>query len=225
MIIHNEKGLTKIEFIIVISVVVLLSGGLAPLIHKNMNDSKRAQAKNGAVEIALAVLRLFSDVGQWPSTDGDGPNWNPGIDRLVSAPNRVPGEFDREAGKGAEQWGELDQTKALADFIYFNNPDNESGPVGQNQEHQDYPIRGDARWNGPYLKTPEILDPWGQSYVINARYFPGNPRYRGTLKHRVYVLSAGPNQQWETSFDDDTGDSRDIVKGDDIGVMIIERQG
>lgn len=222
MIIHSGKGFTKIELVIVVSIVALLTGGLVPLTYKSMNDSKRAQAKIGAVEIAMAILHLFNDVGQWPSTDQDGPSWDPGVDRLVSAPNRVPEKSARGAGKGAEKWGGFGHAKGLADFIYYNNPDDESGPVGQNQDRQDYPIRGAGRWNGPYLNTPEILDPWGQSYVVNARYFPGNPRYRDGLRHRVYVLSAGPNQQWETSFDDSTGDGRDIVQGDDIGVMIIE---
>ena len=86
-----------------------------------------------------------------------------------------------------------------------------------NQPEQDYPSTGAGAWRGPYLDAYSVEDPWGRAYVINARYFPGG-RYAGKLRHRVMVLSAGPDGLWETPFSD--GTSEESPLGDDIGFVI-----
>ncbi len=208
---------------IVLVIAGLLLGTQVPVLRQNFKEIKRADAKRDAAVIALAIFKLYEDVGEWPSTDQDGPKRNPGVDRLFSAPGHVPKMSGPSAGPGAINWGKTEHAKALSDFLFFNNPDNDSGKINHSQHDQDYATTGEYRWRGPYLDTPEIRDPWGQSYVINARYFPGNPRYKKGIKHRVYILSAGPNKMWETPFDDEKGDGQDAVSGDDIGVMITSR--
>jgi hypothetical protein len=64
-----------------------------------------------------------------------------------------------------------------------------------------------------------VEDPWGNAYVVNSQYFPGGS-YTGTTRHRVFVLSAGPNGTWETAFNDNTTEE---LKGDDIGTVITIR--
>ena len=214
----RSKTMKKIGIILII--VGTLLATQVPVLRQNFREVKRAQAKQDAAVIALAVLKLYDDVGQWPSTDQNGPAAGPGIDRLFSAPGHVPQNPGPEAGSGAENWGKPAYAKPLADFLFFNNPDDDSGKINHNQAGEDYDTRGTLRWRGPYLDSPEMQDPWGQSYVINARYFPDNPRYKNKMKHRVYILSAGPNQMWETPFDDASGNGKDKIQGDDIGVMI-----
>ena len=65
-------------------------------------------------------------------------------------------------------------------------------------------------------------DPWGRSYVVNARYFPGNTQYSGSDRHHVYVLSAGPDHLWSTPYSD--GAAEEEVTGDDIGFRICVRK-
>jgi len=220
---RNGKSSKSIKTGIVLIITGLLFGTQVPVLRQNFREVKRSQAKQDASVIALAMLKLREDVGQWPSTDQNGPTQGPGVDRLFSAPGQVPKTSGPEAGPGASNWGNSAHAKALSDFLFFNNPDDDSGKMNHSQVGQDYAKSGPFRWRGPYLESPELRDPWGQSYVINARYFPDNPRYKGSIKHRVYILSAGPNQMWETPFDDGIGDGRDPIQGDDIGVMISSR--
>ncbi len=222
-VIRNSKGFTMVEVVVVIGVVALLAGILVPLISKNLEDAKGARAKNEAVVIAAAIGSLYKDTGMWPSTDKNGPVHGPGADRLATDIKRVPKGKAPGAGKGAQNWGGLGKVKSLGDFLYYNNPDDDKASTGQNQVNQDYPTTGEFKWAGPYLEKPDVLDPWGQAYMVNARYFPGNPRFRGSKKHRVYVLSAGANRLWDTSFDDNTGDGLDNIMGDDIGVVVTVR--
>lgn len=216
----GKKGLA-VFFVIFL---VMLIGTQASVLTRNFRDLKRTEAKQTAAVIALAVTTLYKDVGQWPSTDQNGPSWRPGVDRLFSAPGKVPQQSGPDAGTGAASWGKAEHSKAMADFLFFNNPNDDSGKKDRSEDGQDYDRQGEYRWRGPYLDHPETLDPWGRSYVINARYFPENARYPNNgLKHRVYVLSAGPNGLWETPFDDAIGDGADRRAGDDIGVMIVAR--
>ena len=52
--------------------------------------------------------------------------------------------------------------------------------------------------------------------MLNVRYFPGG-RYTGTVRHKVFVLSAGPNGVWETGYSDAATED---ITGDDIGTVI-----
>lgn len=218
---QNRQGFTMVEVVVVIGVVALLAGIMVPLISKNLEDAKAARAKNEAVVIGAAIGSLYKDTGFWPSTNKNGPSG--GVDRLASDMKKIPKGNAPGAKTGAGNWGQLGSVKALGDFLYYNNPDDDKGASGQNQAGQDYPASGEFRWAGPYLEKPDLLDPWGNAYMVNARYFPGNPRYGGPKKHRVYVLSAGPNKVWDTSYDDNTGDGGDDIAGDDIGVTVTVR--
>jgi len=196
--IRNTKGFTMVEVVVVIGVVALLAGVLVPLISKNLEDAKRARAKNEAVVIAAAVGSLYKDTGMWPTKNKEGKF----LDRLATDVNKVP-------QLGTWGWKMSKPVEGLGGYLFSNK--------------HDLPTTGEFKWSGPYLDKPEILDPWGQSYVVNARYFPGNSRYGGTVKHRVYVLSAGPNRKWETPYNNNIGDGKDETKGDDIGVVVTVR--
>jgi len=54
----------------------------------------------------------------------------------------------------------------------------------QNQSGHDYPITG--------------IYAWGRSYVISARYLPGNTQ-TSTAGHRVFILPAGLNGLWSNT--------------------------
>ncbi|MFQ5588187.1 MAG: prepilin-type N-terminal cleavage/methylation domain-containing protein [Nitrospiria bacterium] len=218
---RSRKGFTMVEVVVVIGVVALLAGVMVPLISKNLEDAKVARAKNEAVVLAAAIGNLYKDTGFWPSTNRNGPSG--GVDRLASNVNKVPRGQARGAGSAARNWGRFGSVKALDDFLYYNNPDDNRGSGAQNERNQDYPTSGEFKWGGPYIEKPNVVDPWGNAYMVNARYFSGNPRYNGPKKHRVYVLSAGPNKVWDTSFSDNVGDGRDEIGGDDVGVTVALR--
>ena len=208
-------GFTLIEIVIAVAIVAIFAAAMSPMVFRHLEDAKVSKAQNETGVIASAVLGYYKDVGSWPITDADGPSGN-GINRVVGS-TRVATGNGPGAAQGARNWGTYGTTKALGDYLYYNNPDGDPSDVGvgANQPNQDWPTSGSIAWKGPYVDSYEANDPWGHAYVINSHFFPG--RYTGSIRHKVFVLSAGPNGLWETGFSN--GRPEDI-EGDDIGTVI-----
>jgi len=220
----KKRGFTLIEMVVVLAVVAILAAILTPTVARNIKASKVTRTTNEVQVIAAAIASLYKDTGYWPYTNTNGPRG--GVDRVLGNPSTVAIGAESGAVGRAANWGTYGSTKPLYDYLYYNNPDDNHGSGGQNQVGQDYPTSGEYRWRGPYLDDKLLDDAWGRSYVINARYFPGNPRFgRTTMPHRVYVLSAGPNHQWATPFSDRVHRNTnpdDSIRGDDIGKAIAQ---
>jgi type II secretory pathway pseudopilin PulG len=204
------------EIVIAFAILATLAGMLSPFVVRYVDDGRIEQASSESERLARAIERLRADVGQFPFTNRNGPSGQ--LDRLVTSTNVVRNAAP-DAGPGARNWGRFGRVKPLGDFLYWNNPDNDSSASGAaaNQPEQDYPSTGAGAWRGPYLDAYSVEDPWGNAYVINARYFPGG-RYAGDVRHRVMVLSAGPDGLWDTPFSDGTPEEGPV--GDDIGFVI-----
>ncbi len=212
----HRGGFTLIEIVIAVAIVAIFAAAISPMVFRHLEDAKISKAQNETETIATAVLNYYKDTGAWPYTNANGPTGN-AIDRVISS-NRVPTGTGPGAAAGANNWGTYGNAKRLGDYLYFNNPDDDSRPDGSaaNQPNQDWPTTGKFAWKGPYVESYEILDPWGNAYVINSRYMPGG-RYTGTIRHKVFVLSAGPNGVWETGF---TDAATEEILGDDVGTVI-----
>ncbi len=215
----NRKGFTLIEIVIAVAIVAVFAAAISPMVFRHLEDAKVSKAQNETETIASAILSYYKDVGKWPMTSANGPTGN-GATRVVSS-TKVPTGAGAGAASGATNWGTYGVTKALGDYLYFNNPDNDSSATGAgaDQAGQDWPTTGPNAWRGPYLDSYEILDPWGNAYVVNSRYFPGG-NYTGSVRHRVFVLSAGSNGVWETGFADAATEE---IQGDDIGTVVTIR--
>lgn len=215
----DRRGFTLIEIVIAVAIVAIFAAALSPMVFRHLEDAKVTRAANEAETISTAILGYYKDTGRWPFTNADGPSGN-AVDRLVTA-SVVPATNGAGAGPGARNWGTYGTAKNIGDFLYYNNPDDDSAADGTNasQAGQDWPTTGALAWKGPYVGAYELADPWGNAYVINSRFFPGG-RYNGTVRHKVMVLSAGPNGTWETAFNDNT--TEDIL-GDDIGTVVTVR--
>lgn len=199
----NRKGFTLIEMVVVLAVIAILAAILFPTIAKHISDSQITRATNECQVITAAVMMLYKDTGKWPSTfqEPTSPNGGPSgqVDRVLSGnpTDTVPTGAAPGARGGAANWGTFGNTKPLYDFLYFNNPDSNTGASDQNQAGQDYPTSGEFAWKGPYIDTQAYVDPWGNQYVISARYFPGGA---SSANHSVLILSAGKDALWSTSF-------------------------
>ena len=215
----NRRGFTLIEIVIAVAIVAVFAAAISPMVFRHLEDAKISKAQNESETIANAVLGYYKDVGKWPVTSANGPSGN-GIQRVISS-NTVATGAGTGAATGSTNWGTYGTTKDLGDYLYFNNPDDDSSDTGNgaNQSGQDWPTSGPTAWRGPYLDEYYINDPWGNAYVINSHYFPGGS-YTGTVRHRVFVLSAGPNGTWETGY---SNDATEEILGDDIGTVITIR--
>jgi prepilin-type N-terminal cleavage/methylation domain-containing protein len=212
----NRHGFTLIEIVIAVAIVAIFAAAISPMVFRHLEDAKVGKAQNEAETIATAVLNYYKDTGSWPYTNTNGPGGN-AIDRVISHTNVATGTGPN-AGANAGAWATYGNSKQLGDYLYYNNPDDDSRADGSaaDQANQDWPTTGKFAWKGPYVESYQILDPWGNAYVLNARYLPGG-RYTGSVRHKVFVLSAGPNGVWETSFSDSA--TEDIL-GDDVGTVV-----
>ncbi len=215
----GRQGFTLIEIVIAVAIVAIFAAAISPMVFRHLEDAKIGKAQNETETIATAVLNYYKDVGMWTFTNANGPSGND-IDRVISSTDMATGAGPA-ADSGAANWGAFGNAKNLGDYLYYNNPDNDSNINGTraNQTNQDWPTSGKGAWKGPYLDSYEINDPWGHAYVINTRYCPGG-HYAGTIRHKVFVLSAGPDGLWETAYSDA---STEEVLGDDIGTVVTIR--
>lgn len=223
---ENNYGFTLVEMVVVLAVISILVAIIVPTVVKHIRDARIARVRNEVQVIGSAILSMHKDTGRWPFTNADGPSG--GVNRVIGSidPTAMCTTVAPGALAGAANWGTLGPIKPLYDYIYYNNPDDDTGPINQNQPGQDYPTIGDFRWLGPYLDQPIYADPWGYSYVISARYFPGNP-LAVTTAHRVLILSPGPDLSWSTAFSDTITRNTfpdDSPYGDDVGFVIVTNE-
>jgi prepilin-type N-terminal cleavage/methylation domain-containing protein len=225
----SERGFTLIEVLVAVAIVAIVAGAITPLVLKYIGDARRARALSDARTIGQAILSFNLDTGRWPVSN-DGTLGDAGeLSRLVGlaegdiSAGNIPGGAGSATGDGNWDGGsDGGAAGAIEDYLKFN-ADGDTDPL--------YPVSSNPAlspgWNGPYLQSVPT-DPWGNPYVINVRYLDGAGVGSVTTAmeqdHAVFVISAGANSVFETSFDDDTALSNDGLGGDDVGWMIEGRQ-
>src|SRR5512140_527764 len=70
---NNERGLSLVEVTIMLLVLMLLTGVLAPSIMDFVNDAKWVKVKEDCEAIGLTVARVTRDVGPCLKFYGDQP--------------------------------------------------------------------------------------------------------------------------------------------------------
>lgn len=68
----NNKGFSMVELIIVIAIMAILAGALAPTLIKYVNKSRMSSDVSNAQTIAGAVQTAYSDPGSFDSLPADG---------------------------------------------------------------------------------------------------------------------------------------------------------
>lgn len=215
----DRGGFTLMEIVIAVAIVAIFAAAISPMVFKHLEDAKLSRAQNETETLATAVLSYYKDTGTWPYTNANGPTGN-GVARVVSSANVATGAGPG-ASPGAVNWGTYGNTKMLGDYLYHNNPDDDTSATGAggNQAGEDWPTTGRGAWRGPYVTAYQFDDPWGNAYVMNVQYAPGG-NYGGTVRHKVFVLSAGPDGRWQTGFNNGQPEE---ISGDDIGTVVTIR--
>jgi type II secretory pathway pseudopilin PulG len=212
-----------------VAIVAIIAGAITPLVLKYIGDARRTRALSDARTLGQAILSFNLDTGRWPVSDDGNLGDSGELSRLVGLAagdidaDNIPDGAGTAAGDGNWDGGsDGGNAGAIEDFLRYNS-DTDTDPL--------YPATSNPAtspgWNGPYIQDVP-LDPWSNPYVVNIRYLDGGGVNGATASeeqdHAVFVLSAGPNGLFETSFADGTALSNDGIGGDDVGWMVEGRQ-
>jgi len=205
-------GFTLLEVIIAVALVAIMAVAIAPPLIENLNDGKTARAQSDVQIIGNAIQSFYKDTGKWPLQDDSDDN--PEIARLAGNASLGGGNSGLPDGDTnlADAWQSRGRVGTLTKQLILN--ESEDGSVKPLYPTTNNPHRKPG-WNGPYLDEVP-LDPWGNAFVVNIYYT--NPSDPDNARHNVMVLSAGPNQVFETSFAD--SQYNEEFGGDDIGYII-----
>ncbi len=176
----SRRGLSLVEVTIMLFVLMLLTGVLAPSIMDFVRDAQWVKVKEDCEAIGVSVARLARDVGPCLKFNGTGPCTKTNrVDVLYSdGPDVTPADMSGDATAdfygGAATATELNWHKddSRGDSMEHQLVDNGGGP--------NYPSPGDLGndqapgpsfglgWRGAYLSPPIGPDPWGHRYLVNT---------------------------------------------------------
>jgi prepilin-type N-terminal cleavage/methylation domain-containing protein len=207
----RSAGFTLFEVIIAVALVAIMAVAIAPPLIKNLNEGKMSRAQSDARVIGEAILGFYKDTGEWPiQNDADTA---PELTRLVGnatlggGNNGIPDGVDNTS----RQWRNRGTAATLSAQLIQNININGSVDPLYTESQTPHVKNG---WNGPYLDSVP-LDPWGNPFVVNILYTRNdNATYP---QHNVLVISAGPNEIFETPFSDTV--TNEQFGGDDIGYV------
>lgn len=176
---NNKKGFTLVEAAVAIGVVAVLAGIIIPLVLKNLNDARRARARNDINVIVAALASEMRDTGSRPTgAAGAGPGGCQGAGDVVwqssgHLPNAVGGAALLAGVPAGQTFGNLLAAPpgAAANALFG------LAPVGR-----------EFAYRGPYLgmDMARKADPWGNAYLILGYNANGQAQ-----RSPIWVVSAG----------------------------------
>jgi hypothetical protein len=244
----SNRGLSLVEVTIMLLVLMLLTGVLAPSITDFVNDARWVKVKEDCEAIGISVARLTRDVGPCLKFNGtDGCSKANRVDILASdGPDVLTTDLAGSAtvpysssaiSPGAINWdndsdvlvGDRMENQFAINAPAYLTPQASGGstPVG--------PLFG-LGWRGAYLSSPIGPDPWGHRYLVNTAFLaaatdagsssasammailPSNGS--NWMNKDVFCLSAGPNGRYETPFGGCQSADGTCREGDDFVYVI-----
>lgn len=195
-----HAGLSLVEITIVLSVLAMLSGILAPAGFALVGQARDVRVLKDGAAIRDALFALLRDTGRTALATGHDRRTT--VELLVSdaaAPD-ADAASDSRWLRGVDASGRVD---LIDRHLIWNEPAGDASLA--------YPLPAEAGgfgWRGAYLHTSPGSDPWGHRYAVNVQYLGA--------RADVLVLSAGPNGLVETPFE-----ARNLdFGGDDIATLV-----
>jgi hypothetical protein len=195
---REDRGLTALEVVLMLTVTVALAGALLPPITATVRDAAVARALSDMAEIGNQALTAGLEMNQTYTVNG-----SPGgtIVEMVVTDGDIPSPV---SATGSAEWQRpVNNATGLVDFlerhIVTNNP--RGNPANA------YNTGGANPWRGPYVSGPIDPDPWGNRYAINTEWaiHPG--------ANDTVVYSAGPDEEIDSAYAANglTGNDDDLV--------------
>jgi len=234
----NARGLSLVEVTIMLLVLMLLTGVLAPSIFDFVKDAQWVKVKEDCEAIAVSVARLTRDVGPCLKFYGTGTCTKDNrVDILFSDGPDVTltdllGEATTVFTSGGNiamplNWDVDDVRGDSMEKQFTKNGPVYLTPANYGNYSAVGPLFG-LGWRGAYLSAPIGPDPWGRRYLVNSVFLSvavdatpgtGEGQKSGGWSNDVFCISAGPNNQLETRFGGDEW-SGTMRYGDDFITII-----
>jgi hypothetical protein len=215
----NARGLSLVEVTIMLLVLMLLTGVLAPSIFDFVKDAQWVKVKEDCEAIAVSVARLTRDVGACVKFNGAGTCTKGNrVDILYSdGPDVTWGMFNDDGGTvfsspgniaSALTWANDDTRGDSMEHQFTDNTPNYLAPANLGSYTNVGP-QFNLGWRGAYLSGPIGPDPWGHKYLVNTVFLAvaidaqagtGEGERSGGWSNDTFCLSAGPNGIYQTGI-------------------------
>ena len=180
-----------------------------------IENAKLSRANADTAMIGISIHSFIHDTGFPPAFKaGDTRGPDDQIFQVLETAGSNPGVV------GSLHWPEDPAThERLENQLIRNRPSDSDHPYPRMGQ---IPFSRFKGWNGPYVPRIPSSDPWDNKYLVNIQLLTvkGLKMAASTLavgtgqRPAIFVVSAGPNRQIETRFDQ-TADSF-VAGGDDI---------
>jgi type II secretory pathway pseudopilin PulG len=201
--VRNESGVATslLEAALVIAIVAIVSTMALVAAMRHLDEAKSGRAAGDTETIGISIQSFMHDTGWAPvfkSGDARGPQDD--IFYLLQSDGSDP------IFGASLNWPTMDsQRDRLENQLIKNSPGGTGAAyprIGQISYNR---LKG---WNGPYTTGMPSSDPWGDRYFVNIQLLsPKGIQADSNLtlgtgqRPAVFVVSAGPNRQIETKFD------------------------
>lgn len=218
---EGQGGMSLVEVTIILLVLMLLTGVLAPSMMDFVNDAKAVKVKEDCEVIGINVMRIARDVGPCLKLNAatrctksnrvdilvsDGPDV--GFQDLTGDGGVLYSQAGPNISTSNLRWEQDDGSQAdtMVDQWVTNIPN--YGPPNQDS-HKNPKPSFNLGWRGAYIQSPIGPDPWGHRYVVNTVFLAvaddaTDSANDGSLdkgwNRDVFCLSAGSNGLYETWF-------------------------
>ena len=241
----NRAGLSLVEVTIMLLVLMLLTGVLAPSIMDFVRDAQWVKVKEDCEAIGISVARIMRDVPpcfKLVGTDACTVDnrvdllWSDGTTAGAISPTSSASTNYTLAGGNATGPLNWDTTITAQDGSMEQHMVRNDLPVPYPVPDVLFPVTLPAGpqqgtgWRGAYLSAPVGPDPWGNAYMVNAAFLStaadanaaGEGRNGTSWNRDVFCLSAGPNKLYETYFGGCLGTTQfgTCREGDDFTFVI-----
>lgn len=195
----SQRGLTLVEVAIVVGVMALITGVMAPAGFDLVAQARSIRVQQDCENIRHALVSMLTDLGRHSLSSEKHGGFR--LDLLVS---NAPAP--RAATPGEDAWSRPVDDGSV-DLLSRHLVTNDPGVGGAGS----WPLPTEAAglgWRGAYLPSVPDADPWGHRYAVNVRYLG--------LRPDVLVLSAGRDGLVETPFE-----ARNLsYGGDDVAALV-----
>jgi type II secretory pathway pseudopilin PulG len=202
--IRGEAGAATslLEAALVIAILAIVSTMALVAAMKHLDDARLSRATADAQMIGISIDSFMHDTG-WAPVFKSGTARGPEDDMFLV----LQTDGSEPQADTSLNWPTEDSQRDRLDNQLIKNKPGGTGAA--------YPRMGEisyARfkgWNGPYTTSMPSSDPWGDKYFVNIQLLTakGVQMAHSTLtlstgqRPAVFVVSAGPNRQLETRFD------------------------